>query len=199
MKIFVDLVRLCGPFIWRNKWLVGAVVSEVLGLLAAFGSIPGLPLPTAWMLAIAGILSGAGVVIVTVYFMIQYNRRPLNDFQKREIAGSYLSQKEAMDKLSTKEEIANVYLSKSDARETLAPKSVLEDFDLFWHWRYQKSVIDFAWSMDALRNKPGFIIVAERESVGCIYTRNARLCCSAPRRLRPLFGNGGGKPSEVIQ
>ena len=145
MEILVELVRRCGPFVWRNKWLVGAVVSEVLGLLAAFGSIPGLPLPTAWMLAIAGILSGVGVVIVTIYFMYQYNRRPLNVFQKDEIEGM-------LSEYTPSEEQRNTFLQK-------APND--REFAVFWMWRYQKSIMEFAWASRQLENRNGYVLVGQ--------------------------------------
>lgn len=132
-------------FIFRNFVLIVAVFSEVLGLLAAFGSIPGLPLPTAWMLAIAGILSGIGVVIVTIYFMYQYNRRPLNVFQRDEIEG-----------------ILSEYTPSQELRATFLQKASNDrEFAVFWMWRYQKSIMDFAWASRQLENRNGYVLVGQ--------------------------------------
>ena len=132
-------------FIFRNPWLVAAVIFEVLGLIAAFGSIPNLGLPTAWLLASTGILSGTGVVIVTVYFMYQYNRRPLNVFQKDEIEG-------ILSEYTLSEELRNTFLQK-------APND--REFAVFWMWRYQKSIMDFALASRQLEKQNGYVLVGE--------------------------------------
>ena len=132
-------------FIFRNFVLIVAVVSEVLGLLAAFGAIPGIPLPTIWMLAIAGILSGIGVVIVTIYFMYQYNRRPLNVFQRDEIEG-----------------LLSAYTPSEELRKTFIPKAPNDrEFAVFWMWRYQKSLMDFAWASRQLEDRNGYVLVGQ--------------------------------------
>ena len=90
-------------FVFRNKWLVAAVVFEGLGLLAAFGTMPIIGRATAWLLAVTSILSCTGVLIVTVYFMFQYNRRPLNNFQKDEITrllSEYTPSKEQREEIA---------------------------------------------------------------------------------------------------
>ena len=104
---------------------------------------------TAWMLAATGILSCTGVVIVTVYFMIQYNRRPLNTFQLEQLE-KYLADYTLTADLNSRFE--------TQATQIL-PKS-FTDFSLFWVWRYQKSVMDFAWASRKIDNKQGYILVA---------------------------------------
>ena len=122
---------------------MAAVIFEVLGLIAAFGSIPGIGLPTAWLLAVTGISSCIGVVIVTVYFMYQYNRRPLNEFQKDEI-----------------ERLLSEYTPSKELQDTFIQKS-LKDFAVFWIWRYQKSVMEFAWASRQIESRHGYVLVAE--------------------------------------
>ena len=153
MDALLVLIPLGFRFVRKNAWLVSAVFFECLGLLAAFGAIPGLTGYTAWMLAATGILSCTGVVIVTVYFMIQYNRRPLNAFQLEQLEKyllDYTPTENLMEDLKSRFE--------TQASQSL-PKS-LTDFSLFWIWRYQKSVLDFAWSSREIENKPGHIVVA---------------------------------------
>ena len=132
----------------RNGWLTTAIVVEVLGLLAAFATIPGLPLPTALMLSVTGILSAGGVLIVTVYFMLQYNRRPLNYIQAGEVSN-----------------MLSPYLRSELAQDGFVPKSELSEFvqgfGLFWQWQYQKSIVELGRAIDKLRSQPGFVIVAQ--------------------------------------
>ena len=132
----------------RNGWLTTAIAVEVLGLLAAFATIPGLPLPTALMLSVTGILSAGGVLIVTVYFMLQYNRRPLNYIQAGEVSN-----------------MLSPYLRSELAQDDFVPKSELSElvqgFGLFWLWQYQKSIVELRRAIDKLRCQPGFVIVAQ--------------------------------------
>ena len=132
----------------RNGWLTTAIAVEVLGLLAAFATIPGLPLPTALMLSVTGILSAGGVLIVTVYFMLQYNRRPLNYIQAGEVSN-----------------MLSPYLRSELAQDGFVPKSELSElvqgFGLFWLWQYQKSIVELRRAIDKLRSQPGFVIVAQ--------------------------------------
>ena len=131
----------------RNGWLTTAIAVEVLGLLAAFATIPGLPLPTALMLSVTGILSAGGVLIVTVYFMLQYNRRPLNYIQVGEVSN-----------------MLSPYLRSELAQGSFVPKSELselvQEFGLFWQWQYQKSIVELWRAGNNLRSQPGFVIVA---------------------------------------
>ena len=161
-------------FILRNPWLVAAVIFEVLGLLAAFGSIPNLPVPTAWMLALTGILSCIGVVIVTVYFMFQYNRRPLNVFQKDEI-----------------ERMLSEYTPSEAIRETFIQKAPNDkEFAIFWMWRYQKSMMEFAWASRQLGNAKGYVLVGELYGQGPL----ARIVYHSV--LPPPFSNVGDSLSN---
>lgn len=149
-------LRKNGDFNWwkellstlRNGWLTTAIVVEVLGLFAAFATIPGLPFPTALMLSATGILSAAGVLIVTVYFMLQYNRRPLNYVQVDEVKNMLAP-----------------HISREEAQESFAPKGELSgfvrSFELFWSWQYQKSIVELFDAIDKLRSQPGFVIVAQ--------------------------------------
>ena len=132
----------------KNGWLTTAIVVEVLGLVAAFATIPGLPFPTALMLTATGILSAAGVLIVTVYFMLQYNRRPLNYIQVDEV-------KNMLAPHIPREEAQNRFAAKGELSE------FVRRFELFWHWQYQKSIIDLTRAIDKLRSQPGFVIVAK--------------------------------------
>ena len=91
MNILAPLLVRLGRFVGRNSWLVAAVTFEVLGLVASLGALPRWTDNTLQILAITGILSCTGVVIVTVYFMYQYNRRPLNEFQLEQLA-NYLQE-----------------------------------------------------------------------------------------------------------
>ena len=156
MDAVIVLIPIGFRFVRKNAWLVSAVLFECLGLLAAFGAIPGLTGYTPWMLAATGILSCTGVVIVTVYFMMQYNRRPLNAFQLEQLEkylSDYTLTVNLMEDLKCRFE--------TQASQSL-PKS-LTDFSLFWIWRYQKSVMEFAWSSKELHNynKPGQVLVAK--------------------------------------
>ena len=70
----------------HSRWMVAAILVEILGVVAALGTIPGLgPFPVVAMLSATAILSSFGVVIVTTYFVVQYNKRSLNPVQKKEI------------------------------------------------------------------------------------------------------------------
>ena len=97
-----------GGSMLRYKWLTAAVIVEALGILAAIGSIPVWGFPIALMLSLTGMLSATGVFIVTIYFVVQYNRRPLNYVQTGEVRGMLLP-----------------YLSKEMAQDSFAPKSEL--------------------------------------------------------------------------
>ena len=107
----------------RSKWMAAAILVEILGFVAALGTIPGLgPFPVVAMLSATAILSSFGVVIVTTYFVVQYNRRPLNTVQKEEIG----------EKLAA-------YPTRLEAEEAFASKSRLaslgEEFRSFLSWR----------------------------------------------------------------
>ena len=138
--------------ILRNRWMSTAIVVEVLGLVAAFGTIPRLGFPVALLLSLTAILSALGVVIVTIYFLQQYTRRPLNAVQTKEI-----------------EEKLAAYLTRQEAKEAFAPKSQLttlgNELQSFLKWRYESSVLDFATEVQKLRSNPGHIVVAELEQI----------------------------------
>lgn len=140
-------------FLTKNWVLIAAVMIEVLGLLAAFGAIPGLTGYTAWMLAATGILSCTGVVIVTVYFMYQYNRRPLNVFQREEI-----------------EAMLSDYIPSEELRKTFLQKAPNDgEFAVFWMWRYQKSIMEFAWASHKLADNNGYVLVGELEADDALF------------------------------
>lgn len=133
-----------------KRWLAIAVAVEAFGLIGAIGSIPALGfLPLIWALATVGILSTVGVLIVTAHYVWEYNRRPLNDTQRAEIEG-----------------LLSPYMLSEEATRSLAPKSELsslvQDFGLFWVWRYQNSVMELAWTVaSSLAGRPGHVVVAE--------------------------------------
>ena len=112
-----------------KRWLLAAMLVEFLSLAGAISAIPSLGLlPLIWALAAVGILSTVGVLIITAHFILEHNRRPLNDVQRAEVV-----------------ELLSAYLSAEQAQE-LAPKSELSGFvakaELFWLWRYQRSVLN---------------------------------------------------------
>ena len=133
-----------------KRWLAIAVAVEAFGLIGAIGSIPALGfLPLIWTLAIVGILSTVGVLIVTAHYVWEYNRRPLNDTQRAEIG-----------------ELLSPYMLSEEATRSLAPKSELsslvQDFGLFWVWRYQNSIMELAWAVASpFAGRPGHVVVAE--------------------------------------
>ena len=135
-----------------SRWMVMAIVAEVLGLIAAFGTIPRLGFPVALMLSLTAILSALGVVIVTIYFLQQYTRRPLNEVQTKEI-----------------EEKLAAYPKRQEAEEAFVPESQFvsleEELRSFFSWRYRNSVVHFASKIQELRHNPGYILVAEREPI----------------------------------
>lgn len=136
-----------------NRWMITAIAVEFLGFVAAIGTIPGLgPFSVVVMLSATAILSSLGVVIVTTYFVLQYNRRPLNAVQTKEIA-----------------ERLEAYPTRQEAEEAFAPKSQFaslgEDLQSFLSWRYGNSVMDFATEVQKLHDLPGYIVVAELEQI----------------------------------
>ena len=137
----------------RSRWMITAIFVEILGFVAALGTIPGLgPFPVVAMLSATAILSAFGVMIVTTYFVVQYNRRPLNAVQTKEIG-----------------ERLEAYPTRQEAEEAFAPKSQLaslgEELRSFLSWKYRNSVVDFASEVQELRHRPGYIIVAELEQI----------------------------------
>ena len=136
-----------------SRWMVAAILVEILGFVAALGTIPGLDFfPVAAMLSATAILSSFGVVIVTTYFVVQYNRRPLNAVQTKGIEAKLAA-----------------YPTRQEAEEVLAPKSEFdslgEELRSFLNWKYQSSVLDFATEVQELRSKPGHIVVAELDQI----------------------------------
>ncbi len=132
-----------------KKWLLAAMFVEFLSLAGAISAIPSLGLfPLLWAIAAVGILSTAGVMIVTAHFILESNRRPLNDVQRTEM-----------------EEMLFGYLP-TEQIQKFATKSELPDFvkrsELFWLWRYQESVMKLAWTTygESLK-RPGYVLVAE--------------------------------------
>ena len=151
----------------EDKWLGAAVLFEVLGLLAAFGTIPwvpGLSNYVAWMLSATAILSASGVVIVTARFMWQYNRRPLSEVQKNEV-----------------QETLSPFAKRKDIESAFAPKGELgtfiQNFGLYWEWQYQNSVVAFTYAIFGLAGCPGVVLVAELHQAPLItrYVRFARI------------------------
>ena len=134
----------------RSRWMITAIFVEILGLVAALGTIPGLgPFPVVAMLSATAILSSFGVVIVTTYFVVQYNRRPLNAVQKEEIGEAYPTRQEVEEALASKSELA----------------SLEEELRSFLSWRFRCSVVAFASEVQDLRHLPGYIVVAELEKI----------------------------------
>ena len=131
-----------------KRWLAAAMSVEFLGLAGAIDAIPswGL-LPLIWALAAVGILSTVGVLIITAHFILEHNRRPLNDVQRAKLGRLLLD-----------------YLPAEQA-QTLVPKSELSELvkeeDLFWLWQRQQSVLELAWATDELRKQSGGVLVAE--------------------------------------
>ncbi len=172
----------------RNGWLTTAIVVEVLGLVAAFATIPGLPFPTALMLTATGILSAAGVLIVTVYFMLQYNRRRLNYIQVDEVKNMLAP-----------------HISREEAQGSFVPKSelsaLIEGFGLFWQWRYQSSVMEFAWASRELRGQPGYVLVATLEGFGSPAARIRHFLVPPPTQdlSDPLDNNGERVPNQYSE
>ena len=139
-----------------SRWMIAAIIVEFLGFVAALGTIPGLgPFPVVAMLSATAILSSFGVVIVTTYFVVQYNRRPLNPVQKKEIG-------KILETYQTRQEA-------EEAEEAFAPKTQLasleEELRSISNWRYRNSVVDFASEVQKLRERPGYIVVAELEQL----------------------------------
>ncbi len=136
-----------------KRWLAAAMTVEFLSLAGAISTIPswGL-LPAIWALAAVGILSTLGVLIITAHFILEYNRRPLNEVQKLGV-----------------EKLLSGYLPVNQA-QVLASKSELSKLvkepQLFWLWQYQNSVIQLAWATDELQREPGTVLVAELIGAG---------------------------------
>ena len=132
-----------------KKWLFAAMFVEFLGLAGAIGAIPSLGLfPLLWAIAAVGILSTAGVVIVTAHFILESNRRPLNDVQRTEVKETLSNHlpTEQIQKFATRSELTE-FVKKSE---------------LFWIWRYQESVMNLAWTAcGGYLERPGHVLVAE--------------------------------------
>lgn len=136
-----------------SRWMITAISVEVLGFVAALGTIPGVgPFPVVAMLSATAILSSLGVVIVTTYFVVQYNRRPLNAVQTKEI-------EERLEAYPKRQEVEEAFASKSQL------DSLGEEWRSFLSWRCRRSVEAFASEVQELLNLPGYIVVAEREQV----------------------------------
>lgn len=176
--------------ILRSKWMITAVIVELLGLIAAFGTIPGLGLPVAWMLSATAILSAGGVVIVTVYFLIQYNRRPLNQIQRREIG-------ELLAGYSTRKEIAEKYATPDTAQKLASQvlsEQLLDGLGLYWRWRYQNSVMELARQCEELadrENYAGYVVVAELTRDGVATRMRSWLVPPPTDRVGELQGTDG--------
>lgn len=137
----------------RSRWMITAIFVEILGFIAALGTIPGIgPFPVVVMLSATAILSSFGVVIVTTYFVVQYNRRPLNAVQKGEIG-------EILATYPTRQKVEEAFASKSQLA------SLEEELCSFLSWRYRNSIVDFASEVQELRHRPGCIVVAELEQI----------------------------------
>ena len=137
----------------HSRWMIAAILVEILAVVAALGTIPGLgPFPVVAMLSATAILSSFGVVIVTTYFVVQYNKRPLNPVQKKEIG-------EILEAYPTLQKVEEAFASKSQLA------SLGEELRSFFNWRYQNSVVDFASEVQELRRHPGYILVAELEPI----------------------------------
>lgn len=137
----------------RSKWMITAIFVEILGFVAALGTIPGFgPFPVVAMLSAAAILSSFGVVIVTTYFVMQYNRRPLNAVQKKEIG-------EILEAYPTRQKVEQAFASNSQLA------SLETELRSFFDWRYRNSVENFAREVQELCHRPGYILVAELEPI----------------------------------
>ena len=153
----------------RSRWMITAIVVEILGFVAALGTIPGLgPFPVVAMLSATAILSSFGVVIVTTYFVLQYDRRQLNAVQKKQI-----------------EEELGAYPTRQEVEENFAPESQLdrlgEEFGSFLRWKWLTSVVAFASEVQELHHLPGHIVVAELEQI--TNDRHIVRFCSVPPPL----------------
>ena len=145
------LLRLAIRPLRNDRWFQATMIAEALGFLAAFSTIPSLGLellPIAWMLSLTGIFSATGVVIVTYHFIWKYNERTLSENEKSEI-GSMI------ESFLPREEIENGF----------APKNQLRDFvnsyELFWDWRFQQSIMEFAWATRRLEMNSGYVLIGE--------------------------------------
>ncbi len=167
-----------------KRWLAAAVIVEALGLLGAIGSIPALGfLPLIWALAIVGIFSTVGVLIVTAHYVWEYNRRPLNDTQRREV-----------------QDLISPYLLSVEA-DSLAPKAELSNFvrnsELFWVWRYQSSVLKFAWASQEIR-QPGYVLLGEMRGVDRLTREIAFTVIPPPTRdIGQCLSDLGDIPPEL--
>ena len=167
----------------HSKWMAAAILVEILGFVAALGTIPGLgPFPVVAMLSATAILSSFGVVIVTTYFVVQYNRRPLNTVQKEEIG-------EKLAAYPTRLEVGEAFASKSQLA------SLGEEFRSFLSWRCRSSVVAFATEVQQLRHLPGHNVVAELEQI----TNDAHIVrfCSVPPPL-PVVEDPKGSAGDNL-
>ena len=127
--------------------------------------------------------------------MYQYNRRPLNNFQKDEITrllSEYTPSKEQREEIAgllseytpskeQREEIAGLlseYTPSEELRNTFLQKAPNDrEFAVFWMWRYQKSIMDFAWASPQVgKAKRGYVLVGELQSsrrIGSSYVHHA--------------------------
>lgn len=139
--------------VFRSWWMRIAVLAEVLAFFTAAGTVPNwqAPATVAWLLFLTAFLSAGGVVIVTVYFLREYSRRPLNEVQKREI-------QDILQQYMSKDELNREFVSNSKLTE------FVDGFQLYWTLRYRESVIAFAEASRRLQYLPGYIIVAELEN-----------------------------------
>ena len=167
----------------RSRWMVTAIFVEILGFVAALGTIPGLgPFPVVVMLSATAILSSFGVVIVTTYFVVQYNRRPLNAVQKKEIG-------ETLAAYPTRQGVEEAFASKSQLA------SLGEELRSFLSWRCRSSVVAFASEVQELRHLPGYIVVAELEQIA----NDAHIVrlCSVPPPL-PVVDDPRGSAGDNL-
>ena len=133
--------------------MLSAIIAEVFALITAVGTIPVLraPVPVVWMLSATAMLSAGGVVLVTVYFLRQYSRRPLNEVQQGEI-------EETLRAYMPRDELSREFVSDSRL------KGLVDGLELFWLLRYWGSVVEFAEASRRLERLPGYIIIAELEN-----------------------------------
>ena len=179
-----------------SGWLRAAMFVEFLGLAGAISAIPSWELlPQALMIAVAGILSTLGVLIITAHYVLEHNRRPLNDVQMTEVVGllsDYLPAGQAQD-FAPKAELSG-----------LVPKSEMANFvgkaELFWLWQYQRSVLELAWTAyGELAREPGYVLVAELTGAGSSAGKIEFSLLAPPVKVGKCQSDDGEEPPRLFQ
>ena len=179
-----------------SGWLRAAMFVEFLGLAGAISAITSWELlPQPLMIAVAGILSTFGVLIITAHYVLEHNRRPLNDVQMAEVAellSGYLPAEQARD-FAPKAELSG-----------LVPKSEMSNFvgkaELFWLWQYQRSVMELAWTTyGELPREPGYVLVAELTGAGSSSGKIEFSLLAPPVKVGKCQSDDGEEPPRLFQ